>query len=556
MRKSSLTSIADSLIPKPNGIIKVVKQDFDTKDIIRLILFADKANDNQAAKEVARLAPRLKGQNDFDTLKNIWSFVRFEIKYIGDPIDYEDVKLPSEVWNSGFADCKSKSIFVAALLKAFPQFGIRYRFAAYDNDSEFTHVYVIVDTQDGFVIVDPVHTRFNEEVTFSDYKDYKVRELRFIHGPKKVGVAPAVRSTSSLPSINEAFNDGPKKSINLPSIPIDKLTQGQILLELADQKYMLLQAYYGDINGMYTKARNLIANVKRSGLQNANLKNITLPNEFKYLVSLINEAKNKHISEIVARSQTSVSVSGWIEDARACVNKFRPSEATAEYRNGIFNRHYVNVDYTQKIDGVHYLLDNPEFRICYEDLRKRDFARLHFFDSDNFVKGSHHILYKFLPSSEADLYSPTLAAKAFAHKLAIGGMSNLSALDETVCTQYLENALIKNSARINLVDITPKGSIDLLKENGKNLSIPKIGNPLAVVLGAISAAITAITGLINSLDATQKVAFQSSNPGFGNKQYGPLDDDFKKIESQSNNSLIVGGLIGATALGLLFTNKN
>ena len=55
--------------------------DFDTKDIINLIIAVDGINDHQAAREVAHFAPHLKSRSDRDTLYNIWNFVRFHIKY-------------------------------------------------------------------------------------------------------------------------------------------------------------------------------------------------------------------------------------------------------------------------------------------------------------------------------------------------------------------------------------------------------------------------------------------------------------------------------------------
>lgn len=558
MNKSSLISIADAVIPAPNGVIKVVKTDFDTIDIIKLILFADKANNEQAAREMSQIAPYLQGRSDLDTLKNIWSFVRFNIKYVADPVIHEDVKLPSEVWHSGFADCKSKSIMVAALIKAFPQFGFRYRFASYDLPEEYTHVYVIVDTQFGPVIIDSVHSKFNDEVKYRYKKDYMARELRFIHGPGKVA---AVSTGAKKPTLTEAFADAPKKIFTPAIIPVSSMTQGELLLDLLDQKYQILSAYYGDLNGNFSKARNLIRDVKKNKLENANL-NVSLPDEFNFLLNNISRAKNKHINELkmlASLSNPSSAISGWQEEAADCVKKFNPERATWTWKNDPFNKRYVNIDYTQEIGGHNYKIQSDEFRACYDNVRKRSFATLHFFNSDNWVKGSHHILYKFLAAQDANNYGGTTSAKALNHKLAVGSLSNLSGFDEDVVAQYLENALLQNSGRIGLADITPGGSINILKEYAKS-NQAKVGEPITAavaLIGAIVSALGGIAALLNSLDSSQKSNLQSNLAGFGTKGWGPEEIDFQLdgLNSSANNGLLIGGILAASGIALLLTDK-
>lgn len=559
--KSSLKHLADKLIPPPAGNQDVISRDFDTRDIIHLILYADTVNNDQAAREMARLAPKLQGADDNETLYNIWHFVRHQVRYVADPIIHEDVKMPSAVWHSGFADCKSKSIMVAGLVKAFHQFGYRYRFASYDEPKEYTHVYVIVDTVNGPVIIDSVHTRFNEEVKYKYHKDYMQRELRFIHGPKSPQKVNAQIGVKSTPTLEQAFVDAPKKVLTLSDVNPVGLSQGQLLLELLDQKYALLSAYYGDLGGRLSKARGLISSAKKTGLQNFNI-NTSIPDELALLAFKIRQAKGKHISELVARQNIdkAASVMGWTEEAQACIDKFRPEVATWTWKNNPFKKRFVNIDYTQEINGTNYIIDSDDFRACYEDVRKRDFASRKFFNSEKWEKSSLHILYKFLEPSDAETYGSSTGTKAVFHKLAVGSLSNLSAFDEEVVTQYLENAIIRNSAAIQLPDITPIGNINLLKSaaQGSSIKVEPVSATIALIT-AIATAIGAAASLLTSLDSSQKVAFQSNLSGYGTAGFGPDKTDFKNkldsLGSQANTGLIVGSVLLAAGIGLSLNKK-
>lgn len=135
-----------------------------TAEIIETILKADRA----AASNVRQLARSMETNDEMQTLLNVWHFTRNRIQYRSDRPGREQIKMPSRLWHEGRGDCKSKSLFIGACCRVL---GIEYgyRFAAY-RAGDFTHVYPVARIGGQIIIVDSVHTVFNQEVTFRNAK--------------------------------------------------------------------------------------------------------------------------------------------------------------------------------------------------------------------------------------------------------------------------------------------------------------------------------------------------------------------------------------------------
>ena len=128
----------------------------DTADIIDWIMYMDAHSGEWIVTENVEC---LRGATDYDTLHNVWKFVKHNLRYQADRAGHERVKSPGALYASREGDCKSFSIAEGALLRAL---GIRYkyRFTAYEP-GDYTHVYVVAD---GGVILDAVHSKFDQEV--------------------------------------------------------------------------------------------------------------------------------------------------------------------------------------------------------------------------------------------------------------------------------------------------------------------------------------------------------------------------------------------------------
>lgn len=142
----------------------------DTGNIVQVIMDMDAEADNYVDDEAAQC---LRGSDDYETLRNVWKFVKYNIRYKADRRGAEKVKSPAALFRMGVGDCKSFSIAEAALLRSLGFKGIRYRFTSYNNNRDVTHVYVVVKHQGRDVILDAVHSRFDDEVPYAYKKDIK-----------------------------------------------------------------------------------------------------------------------------------------------------------------------------------------------------------------------------------------------------------------------------------------------------------------------------------------------------------------------------------------------
>lgn len=160
---------ATNRIKKGLGKIYTMYLSGDVDDIVNTILHADKL----AAPFTKDFAESLRGADDLETLKNIWSFTRREIEYVKDKPGHEIVKSPGQTWKDRKGDCKSHTVFIGSILKnlGYPYI---YRVAFYDRKNpEQGHIYAIAILPDGRrVVVDSVNDRFNHEHTYWKKKDY------------------------------------------------------------------------------------------------------------------------------------------------------------------------------------------------------------------------------------------------------------------------------------------------------------------------------------------------------------------------------------------------
>lgn len=168
------------IAPSPNRR-EVVHEDGGIREIIDVIMYADRAG-HPFTRE---LAPRLVGANDYETLANIWKFTRTHIRYVRDRVGEEVVKSPGKFWADKRGDCKSFSVFIGSLLQNL-NFKYKYRVAFYDpNNPDSGHIYPVAMIGGEEVIVDAVHTRFDEEVPYwkaYDYNPNTGKKISRLHG--------------------------------------------------------------------------------------------------------------------------------------------------------------------------------------------------------------------------------------------------------------------------------------------------------------------------------------------------------------------------------------
>lgn len=513
-------SIDTSLIPQPDGENVLRHKDGNTWDIINVIMSSDRKMSNYMCDFAQQFEPTYEG------LYDLWYWVRKNIKYIADKPGYEKVKDPRVTWKDGFGDCKSFSLFVASVLRCI---GVRYkyRFTSYNQNSDPTHVYVIAHLKGREIIIDSVHTKYDDEADYIKKWDKMPTRIYQLSGPGKIAIIGNAR-----PTLAQRIADAPKGSAPKRNININTLTGGQLTLELLDEQLRILSSFYGDPDGILQKARNIIFQAKRGNFHYNN----TLPTGYidprlNILIEQIQQAsKNIRINGTHYRiGEIPYERPGkYPENCNDILNSPENKKLLSEFNQLSFQDPY-------KRDGKRYKELGEWRNKIYKDLEEcalsQEFAKL---VDKRIGKTSHHVLYEFVDKpNEAP---NTVGTKTVLHKLAITSISQLAYIDRSNVRIMVENGIMaENATKPDLNKITPKDSIDILK-NASKLNDPRarINEPVTIavaLIGLLTAAIKAAQQFKNDMKDKRKLAFEASNRGYGSLEFSADGPDWSGFDS-------------------------
>jgi hypothetical protein len=138
-----------------------------------------------AVAQTKEISQQFKGATDTDTCRKIFDFLKTKVKYDKDGFT-QKIKYPSALLREGRGDCKSFSLFTAAILKNL-NIPFRWTYASYTPGVN-TPGHVYITTESG-CICDVVWGKFNSEKKPYN-KFYKSMNISYISG-----VDPAMGAT-------------------------------------------------------------------------------------------------------------------------------------------------------------------------------------------------------------------------------------------------------------------------------------------------------------------------------------------------------------------------
>ena len=158
---------------------KVLIEDQNTNDIIQGIL----DNHNNYEKEYDKISEMFIGDNEVETAKNVFKFLKDNVPYYVEPIEKQTLRSPSAIISiKEGADCKSYASFINGIMSSLNRKGIfkvplAYRFASYRYDTrEPQHVFsVLYPSTKNEVWVDPVLNKFDQRKEPVFIKDKKIK---------------------------------------------------------------------------------------------------------------------------------------------------------------------------------------------------------------------------------------------------------------------------------------------------------------------------------------------------------------------------------------------
>lgn len=188
--------LIEKYTPRPEGKEVINFKRGENKNIISVI----HANIGRAVRQVKYIAPFFQGRDAKETAYNIHEYLRKNIKYVNDGTDKQRIRLPSDLVHNKVGDCKSFTLFSAAILSAL-KYKNYMEYASYNVlDSRPTHVYSVAFAGDQPIYLDAVHTlfggRFNTRKPPQYIKDYNM-QISTISGTKFRHRRPQYRSTVS-----------------------------------------------------------------------------------------------------------------------------------------------------------------------------------------------------------------------------------------------------------------------------------------------------------------------------------------------------------------------
>ena len=146
-----------------------------------------------AAAQVKNISSKFKGATDTETCRKIFDFLCKKVKYDKDGFT-QKIKYPSALLREGRGDCKSYSLFTAAILKNL-NIPFRWTYASYTPGIKTPgHVYI---TTDSGCIIDCVWGKFNQEKKPYN-KFYKSMNISYISGIDD-GCAPSLGNKNIAP---------------------------------------------------------------------------------------------------------------------------------------------------------------------------------------------------------------------------------------------------------------------------------------------------------------------------------------------------------------------
>jgi hypothetical protein len=167
------------VLPPFKGKKELIVKNQSTGDIIEAILSAHYRYKNDYRK----IAKFFEGNTKFQTLKNVFDFLKKNVEYVIEDSDTQSVKSPTAIIRDGFCDCKCYALFIGGICDQL-NIPFVYRFSSYRIDEKTPqHIFVVAyPNTKNEVWIDPVLPNFNQRKQYTYKIDKTPMALYSISG--------------------------------------------------------------------------------------------------------------------------------------------------------------------------------------------------------------------------------------------------------------------------------------------------------------------------------------------------------------------------------------
>lgn len=247
-----LAEVYKRLAPAKNdNLLAIANQ--STNDIINQVL----SQHSQNAIEAIKICDLFEAGNLYETSKNIWNFLKYEVPYKVEPSDKQTTKTLSRMLFDAMTgkgnDCKHYAGFTGAVLAACGYTNWSYRFAGYSKYINVpTHVYCYAKDEDGIIYIDAVINGFDLEKPFVLNIDKKINtknmSLYKLSGVDQIG--------DFWDDVKKPFKDVAKVVTKVVDKVADQVREGTKTLTLAIPRNAFLLLLKFNVHGWATGLKN------------------------------------------------------------------------------------------------------------------------------------------------------------------------------------------------------------------------------------------------------------------------------------------------------------
>jgi hypothetical protein len=368
-------NIDTSLIPPYEGEYKTIKKNGSTKDII------DSINRQISKYNDPRFCEFSKQFGDgMDGLKRLWNFVRYQIKYEKDTFETSHQMSPPALWHLGKGDCKSKTIFIACVLKSL---GIPFviRYTNYDKrEKEVKHVYLVAILDNSKKIpIDSVYYWFGQEKAYNKKIDVPMAKIVEINGIKGADRDSSMANTSQVSTVTRRRIARPtasncktvlkttdraikletirqKKEYVKPPEPIEfsKISEAVASLKIAKRQLEIIKVMRPELSSLCDKGINMLYKAEKGNFCNTG----DIPSELNRVAAKIKRAERLQMykangfglpgvrrreAELYSNKKSTSHINGYPE--RLCLNGLFKQERVVQDPQPPHNVYAVPFDY-------------------------------------------------------------------------------------------------------------------------------------------------------------------------------------------------------------------
>jgi hypothetical protein len=221
----------------------------NTNDIIKAIRNQHSNNLSDAQK----ICSYFKGANETETAKNIFNFLKSEIKYSIEPANKQTTKTMSRFLADGQGDCKHYSLFANTILQSCG-YKVLYRFAGYE-DNKIQHVYSYLPNSD--IILDAVLPSFDTEKTPKIKKDINM-SLYSLSGTDQISGLNFNQVKNNIKNAAVKSSNIVKNAASQIPAAAQKIQKGMVTAGLAAPRAAFLALVELNFTGLATDFKKII----------------------------------------------------------------------------------------------------------------------------------------------------------------------------------------------------------------------------------------------------------------------------------------------------------